>query len=272
TFEGVIPKGNYGAGSVVVWDQGTYEAAGAHSPDDSVALLRDGLARGRLSMVLHGQKLRGQFALVRLQRGKANEWLLLKKRDEFASLHDVTADERSVASGRTLAEVAHQLPANGKRRPAQKATTGKGKRRSATMPRDIRPMLATLVDEPFDRPGWIFEPKWDGYRAIAEVSGEGVRLYSRNHKTFEQRFAPVVEALRDLGHEAILDGEVVVVDPAGRAHFQLLQNHQKTGKGQLVYYVFDLLFLDGKDLRGLPLVRRKELLADMLPDLPHVRL
>src|SRR5438093_912406 len=188
TFEGVIPKGNYGAGSVVVWDQGTYEAAGAHSPDDSVALLRDGLARGRLSMVLHGQKLRGQFALVRLQRGKANEWLLLKKRDEFASLRDVTADERSVASGRTLAEVAHQLPANGKRRPAQKATTGKGKRRSATMPRDIRPMLATLVDEPFDRPGWIFEPKWDGYRAIAEVSGEGVRLYSRNHKTFEQRF------------------------------------------------------------------------------------
>src|SRR5205823_343482 len=79
TFEGVIPKGNYGAGSVVVWDQGTYEAAGAHGPEDNAALLRDGLARGRLSMVLHGQKLRGQFALVRLQRGKANEWLLLKK-------------------------------------------------------------------------------------------------------------------------------------------------------------------------------------------------
>src|SRR5439155_6384219 len=216
---------------------------------------------------VHGQELHGEFALVKLHRGEANAWLLMKKQDDFASLRDVTADDRSVASGRTLAEVAQQPHKNGKR------AVAKQKRKSgAPMPRGIRPMLATLVDEPFDRAGWIFEPKWDGYRAIAEVSDDGVRLYSRNHKTFEQRFAPVVEALRDLGHEAVLDGEVVVVDPAGRAHFQLLQNYQKTGEGQLVYYVFDLLFLDGKDLRGLPLVRRKELLADMLPDLPHVRL
>ncbi len=125
-------------------------------------------------------------------------------------------------------------------------------------------MLATLVDRPFDREGWIFEPKWDGYRAIAEVSGNDVKLYSRNHKTFEARFAPVVQALRGFGHEAVLDGEIVAVDDRGRPQFQLLQQFAKHGEGQLLYYVFDLLHLDGHDLRPLPLVQRKEILATVL--------
>ena len=142
----------------------------------------------------------------------------------------------------------------------------------AKMPRHVKPMLASLVAQPFDRPGWFFEVKWDGYRAIAEVDRHGVAFYSRNHKSFEHRFAPVVQALRDLGHEAVLDGEVVVVDEAGRSHFQLLQNYQKTGEGRLLYYVFDLLYLDGRDLRGLPLKRRKELLQGMLGESSVIRL
>lgn len=131
-------------------------------------------------------------------------------------------------------------------------------------------MLATLADAPFDRPGWIFEPKWDGFRAIAEVGPKGVALYSRNQKSFEQRFAPVVEALRGLGHTAVLDGEVVVVDAESRSNFQLLQNYQRTGEGDLRYFVFDILHLDGHDLRGLPLRRRKEVLAAILHGLPGV--
>src|SRR5208283_1583331 len=99
-----------------------------------------------------------------------------------------------------------------------------------------------------------------------------VRLYSRNHKSFDERFAPIVKSLRELGHEAILDGEVVVLDETGKSQFQLLQNYQRTGKGQLVYYVFDLLELDGEDLRKQPLIRRKELLATLLDDLPNVQL
>jgi bifunctional non-homologous end joining protein LigD len=133
-------------------------------------------------------------------------------------------------------------------------------------------MLASLVDKPFDRSGWFFEVKWDGYRAIAEVDRKSVSLYSRNHKSFVDRFAPLVESLRHLGHEAVLDGEVVVLDEAGKASFQLLQNYQKTGEGRLCYYVFDLLYLDGHDLRMEPLRRRKELLVPILGTAPDLLL
>lgn len=139
------------------------------------------------------------------------------------------------------------------------------------MPRKVKPMLATAVDASFDRPGWVFEIKWDGYRAIAELD-KNVRLYSRNLLSFEERYAPVVESLRQLKHRAVLDGEVVVLDNTGVAQFQLLQNYQKTRKGPLVYYVFDLLWLDGHDLQDLPLLRRKEILADILRDFANVKL
>ena len=140
------------------------------------------------------------------------------------------------------------------------------------MPQKVRPMLATLVDEPFDRDGWIFEPKWDGYRAIAEIRGKKVGLYSRSHKPFEAKFAAVVHALEGLGHDAVLDGEIVAVDEQGRSRFQLLQQYAKNGVGRLLYYVFDLLYLDEQDLRALPLIRRKELLATILGTEGEVRL
>lgn len=138
------------------------------------------------------------------------------------------------------------------------------------MPANVRPMLATLVHKPFDRPGWLFEIKWDGYRIIAEVSSR-VRLYSRNGLSFTGRYHPIASALEKLGHEAILDGEVVVVDEHGHPDFEALQNYRnRRPGGQLVYYVFDLLYLDGHDLRGLPLIRRKELLQSILPALPGI--
>jgi bifunctional non-homologous end joining protein LigD len=278
TFEGVIPPGNYGAGTVMVWDAGRYRPAGAAARGDPEAAIREGLDRGRLSFVLDGEKLRGEFSLVKLRRGDENAWLLIKKADEWASGADLTADERSAASGRTLEEIARE---QGVRVGRSRAGTWKAVKRrprkavvrgapEAPMPHRVRPMRATLVDEPFDRPGWLFELKWDGYRAVAEVSADGVALYSRNHKPFEERFAPIVASLRGLGHEAVLDGEIVVVDQQGRSDFQLLQNYQKTGRGRLRYYVFDLLYLDGRDLRRLPLRRRKALLGRILKGLSGV--
>jgi bifunctional non-homologous end joining protein LigD len=140
------------------------------------------------------------------------------------------------------------------------------------MPHQIKPMLATFVAEPFDRDGWLFEVKWDGYRAIAEVEASNVRLYSRNFLSFEERYQPIVSSLAELGHEAVIDGEVVVLDSEGKSKFQLLQKYQQTRRGNLVYYVFDLLYLDGDDLRDEPLTRRKELLAKLIRGQSNIRL
>jgi bifunctional non-homologous end joining protein LigD len=265
-FEGVIPKGNYGAGSVIVWDEGTYSVPGVEGRKATEAAVAAGLAAGHVHITLHGRKLRGDFSLVRMKRGKGTDWLLLKKADDAAAQTDVTSDERSVKTGRTLADVSA-----GPRKRRHKITIPTAAPRRS-FPHKIKPMLAMPVAEPFDGPGWLFEIKWDGYRAIAEVEEGRATLYSRNHKSLDRAFAPIVEALRGLGHDAVLDGEVVVIDESGRSGFQLLQNYQKTGRGQLAYYVFDLLHLDGRDLRRLPLVRRKEVLAELVANLPKVRI
>lgn len=140
----------------------------------------------------------------------------------------------------------------------------------APFPHDVAPMLATLGDQPFDHPDWIYETKWDGYRAIAEVRKGRVRLYSRYGQSFVERYSPVVESLRELGHDTVIDGEVVVFDEKGRSRFQLLQNYQKTRQGRLAYVVFDLLHLDGHDLTGLPLLRRKSTLHSLVKQIPRV--
>lgn len=133
-------------------------------------------------------------------------------------------------------------------------------------------MLATLVDEPFDRPGWVFEIKWDGYRITAEVERGAVSLFSRNRLDYTARYAPIVASLKKLRHRATLDGEVVVLDEAGVSSFQLLQNRMHgEKKGRLAYMVFDLLALDGKDLRSKPLLERKRLLKKILHTLPGVK-
>lgn len=206
-------------------------------------------------------------------------WLLLKKRDGYAGRGDPLAANRSVVSGRTLEELLAAAPATtaGERKIEQLRfrealeSTLLQTAPLGPMPHDVRPMLATLAEEPFDDPEWLFEVKWDGYRAIAELRDGAVSLYSRNLLPLNRHYPPLVEALRKFRVEAVLDGEIVVVDERGEPDFQLLQQYRTAGGGHLLYYVFDLLYFQGHDLTGLPLLGRKELLKTVLPSLPHVR-
>lgn len=274
-FEGVIPEGNYGAGPVMIWDEGFYCSKETCSREENERILAQGLKKGHISIVLNGQKLHGRFALAKIQGAEEeNSWLLFKGDDEYASERDVLENDRSVRSGRTIEEIREGARAAGEvwLSPSERL---KGIDLSvapeAPMPHDVKPMLATLVDEPFDRQGWIFEIKWDGYRAIAEVGRGRLRLYSRNLQPFNDRFPVIQNALPDLGLEAVLDGEIVVVDEKGVSQFQLLQGYLRNQRGRLVYYVFDLLYLEGHDLRELPLIRRKEILRQALPDNPYIK-
>jgi bifunctional non-homologous end joining protein LigD len=278
-FEGVIPEGNYGAGSVIIWDRGFYHHPSTRDEDESEKLLRDGLEKGDMKFVLHGEKLHGEFALVRTGKG-GKSWLLLKKNDRSAAKGDILKENRSVESHKTLEEM---LEAGGSRSFQQRklnqirvheAMESEDLKDAPIrpMPHAIEPMLATVTGEPFDHQDWIFEVKWDGYRAIAEIREDGVSLYSRNGISFSRKFSPIAESLRKLRFDAVLDGEIVVVDDQGRSDFQALQHYQDTRSGRLLYYVFDLLYFQGHDLTGLPLQRRKELLKKVLPSSPNIRL
>ena len=271
-FEGVIPAGNYGAGSVIVWDRGFYRHPAARDRQESEQLLLDGLSQGDLKFVLAGEKLRGEFALVRTAKDEKS-WLLLKKKDSFATEEDILGENRSVVSHQTLEEIAAANPASPSRQKNLDQIRLHEALESADLqaapvkplPHGIQPMLATLIRAPFDHPDWLFEVKWDGYRALAEIQDGKVSLYTRNQISLNQKFAPITDSLQKLGFEAVLDGEIVVVDEQGQANFQMLQNYQKSGRGYLIYYVFDLLFFHGHDLTNLPLLKRKELLKKILP-------
>lgn len=139
------------------------------------------------------------------------------------------------------------------------------------MLKKVKPMLATLVEKPFDNKEWLFETKWDGYRAIGEIHNGKVLLYSRNQQSFNERFKPIVEDLEKFDFTAILDGEIVLLDKSGKPSFQGIQNFQNQQEGSLVYYVFDILYLNGEDLRHRPLIERKEILKKILPKTKHVR-
>jgi len=271
-FEGVIPEGNYGAGSVIIWDRGAYRHPSAKEKKDNEKLLREGLKKGDLKFVLNGEKLKGEFALVRMRKDEKS-WLLIKKKDRYASEVSISKENRSAVSGRTLEDVAEAGPGKSfKQKKVKQIRLREALEEEALtdapvgpMPHNIKPMLATLAKKPFNHPDWIFEMKWDGYRAIAEIRDGDVSLYSRNRISFTQKFFPVTDALRKLGFDAVLDGEIVVVDDQGHPDFEMLQNYQKSGSGHLLYYVFDLLHFRGHDLTGLPLLRRKELLKKIIP-------
>jgi bifunctional non-homologous end joining protein LigD len=277
-FEGVIPEGNYGAGSVIIWDRGVYRHPVAGEGEVSEEQLLEGLSKGNMKFVLEGEKLRGEFALVKTGKDEKS-WLLLKKKDRYARSGDILGENRSVVSGRTLEEVfrAGAGKASGRKKvhhillreameseELQEAPAG-------PMPRAVKPMLATLAGKPFDHPDWIFEVKWDGYRAVAEIRDGDVSLYSRNLIPLHRKYPPIAEALQTFGFDAVLDGEIVVVDDRGHPDFQMVQNYQKSGSGHLLYYVFDLLYFQGHDLTGLPLLSRKELLKKILPPVPNIR-
>ena len=262
-FEGNIPKGNYGAGSVMVWDEGTYHVPGVADPEKSEQLIIEGLEKGRLHVVFHGKKLTGEYALVRTKGQQENGWLFFNKGKPRSPQEN---EDRSVMSDRTMDEIAREASPRQPKSALDLSDAPKG-----AMPHAVRPMLATPVDEPFDRAEWVFEVKWDGYRAIAEVQRDKVRLYSRNMLSFEKRFASVVDSLQHLGHDAVIDGEVVALDRSGKPKFQLIQDYPKSG-GALVYTAFDLLYLDGHNLEKLPLTRRKEILGAIIEGLPGINL
>lgn len=304
-FEGVIPEGEYGGGTVIVWDEGTYEPSdlpGKKRKEQEEALLRQ-LESGKISFVLHGQKLKGGFTLIRMKGRGENTWMLLKKKDAHSSDQDITEEETSVKSGKTLMEVAlhhgatlrhpaskkasakktappnkvaQKQTAASRKAPAAKTTSFTGGNaaagaRQTAMPAKFTPMLATLIDEPFDNKDWLFEIKWDGYRAVAYCQGDSVELVSRNRKPFTHKYAPVVQALKELNTAAVFDGEIVAVDENGLANFQALQNWQNTPV-QLQYFIFDVVWLNGEDLTHLPLIRRKQILQDLIPPgLKHLR-
>lgn len=285
-FEGIIPEGNYGAGTVIVWDEGTYEPI---EPVKGKAaqqkLLLQQLKSGSLKFTLHGKKLNGEFALVHTKGRGDNAWLLIKHRDKYANENDITDKDKSVQSGKTLEKVAttsthiygepsEQPDSSIKKQVPVKKTTAKkainktkaGRGIKKAFPQSVSPMLATLVEKPFDEAGWLYEIKWDGYRAIALMKKGKAELVSRNNKSFNHKFYPVYKAIQQWGIDAVVDGEIVVVNKEGVSNFGSLQNWRSEADGDLYYYVFDILWLNGKDVTGLPLQERRQLLKGVLPE------
>ncbi|TPG45268.1 DNA ligase D [Flavobacterium pectinovorum] len=256
-FEGTIPEGNYGAGNVIVWDNGTYEPE--ESSENPEKTLMAHLKKGHLSFILKGEKLKGAYSLVKLPGKQENAWLLIKKNDEYATHLDILTKDKSVLSRRPLEELEKKSE---KLISEDKAKTPLKKKTKLSLEKAsfIKPMLANTKTEAFDDSDWVFEKKYDGYRAIAVINPNAVALYSRNEISFDIPFKPVADELKKIDHIAVLDGEIVVEDEKGKANFQLLQNYLKTGLGKLNYYVFDLLYLDGNQITGLSLLERKELL------------
>ncbi|MGF7028976.1 DNA ligase D [Sphingobacterium siyangense] len=301
-FEGIIPKGQYGGGTVIVWDEGTYEAVDFEGEDlkkMEKSLLHQ-LNSGKIKFKLNGSKLKGEFVLVKAHGRGENGWLLFKLDDKYATTDDVTLKDKSVISKKTIAQMEKSPDRVYGKNIIKKDTTVKDKKSSAKEAEEIitdqleavpaqgikaskkvaellkkapkqafytivEPMLATLVDKPFDDEGWIYEVKWDGYRAVAFMKGSKVELKSRNDKSFNEKFYPVYDALKDMDLDAIIDGEVVVLSKNGTANFGSLQNWRSEADGDLVYYIFDILWYKEKDLTELTLCERKAILKEILP-------
>ncbi|HEX6803069.1 MAG TPA: non-homologous end-joining DNA ligase [Terriglobales bacterium] len=354
-FEGIIPEGNYGAGTVMVWDVGTWEPLSpqavngkylAGSEAEAAAMLK----KGDLKFRLQGKRLQGDFALVHIKSrragSKGTEWLMIKKHDaDVVAGFNIDQYDTSVLSGKTMAQIAgdagsaewqsdkkasrgkvkaawladtlarvekkkksaaeHAKNADKKSKTKKNSEAQQGADKAAAqtssavsaqsavkdlkgaakraMPTAIYPMLASLSDKPFDDPNWLFEIKWDGYRAVAFIENGSARLLSRNQNDLSPRY-PELRALPGLvrAETAILDGEVVVLDEHGRSSFSLMQ--QRTGlRGHgrqaaprhelpILYYVFDLIYLDGYDLRRVALDERKRVLRKIIDDGDLVRI
>jgi bifunctional non-homologous end joining protein LigD len=278
SFEGVIPRGQYGAGEVIVWDCGVY------SPDEESAWVSDrrvaegqvlkGLEKGKLSITLRGEKVKGSYALVKTSRGK--DWLLIKHKDRFVSKDDVAARNRSVLSGIAVDEM--------KAMPAQRLEAEKlapaGKR--AGLPEKLEPMHAELAQAAFDKPDWMWEPKLDGYRTLVYLKEGNVSMRSRRGLELAKTFPGLAAELGRQGTSMILDGEVVAFDESGKPSFNALQNRfqLKTERDiaaaekstPVVFFAFDLLYFDGVDLRKAAYSDRRRYLAQCLLPSPQVQL
>jgi len=267
-FEGLIPEGNYGAGAVIVWDRGTWKPL-----EDP----HQGMKSGKLLFELHGYKLKGKWALVKLKKAEKDEWLLLKEKDEYASNSSELPPE-SVLSGLTVEDL--KAGADRMAPLVRDLTRLKAPKRQVDVA-DALPMLAESRDEPFSKPGWWFEPKLDGYRVRVAREGGEPRLITRNGHDIVGAFPEIGRAIAALPFEGfIFDGELVVPDQTGRPSFQRLQNRAGLRAAQArraaidnpaLLYVFDVLALGGFDLRPLTLERRKPLLRQIVPPNGPVR-
>ena len=273
-FEGTIPNGQYGGGTVMLWDRGSWEPHGD---------VDEGLKQGMLKFALHGERLKGNWALIRLRgrrpadRGKDN-WLLIKEKDREVRAGNPSIVDRemtSVVSGREMEEIAHGSDVWRSNRPGSGTTKAKFgraaglKKKSKTgavkIPPFVEPQLATLVDAPPSGGDWVHEIKYDGYRAVTSMAGGSVIIRTRNGLDWTNRFRPLVGPLSELSCDsALLDGEIAVADSQGHTSFGALQAALSEGHGAFGYYLFDLLHLDGEDLRKRPLMERKKLLEKLL--------
>jgi bifunctional non-homologous end joining protein LigD len=353
-FEGIIPEGNYGAGTVMVWDVGTWQPLSPKPVDGKYVTGTDAeasemLSKGDLKFRLDGERLKGDFALIHMKSRrpgtKGTEWLLIKKQDDEAVPgYDIDKYETSALSKKTMAQIAGdedsaewesgRKASRGKLKAPWLAETlarlDKKKRKTASalkagkktedetgklklpspdspqasypnrkngsgssvanlkgaakraMPSTIHPMLATAIDEPFDNPEWLFEIKWDGYRAVCFLKDGSIRLVSRNQNDLTAQFSELRELPKFVkAGSAVLDGEIVALDEHGRSSFSLMQqrtgirSHGRRVAGQsglpIAYYVFDLIYLDGYDLRRVSLEERKQALAQIVTNSELVR-
>ena len=279
SFEGVIPPGQYGAGEVIVWDCGVYspdeDGTWFHDREEAERQIRAGLEKGKLSFLLRGEKVKGSFALVRTKEAKS--WLLIKHKDRFVTSDDLTAQDRSVLAGVSVADMkvmpAHRIPA------PQLVPAGDVE----AMPARLEPMHAESGAAPFNAPDWMWEPKLDGYRVLAFIDGKDVKLRSRRGLELAPSFPRLAE---ELGRQAVdgmvLDGEIVALDAAGKPSFNALQNRVQLKSARelaaadhnapVVFYCFDILYFAGIDLRKSPYRDRRRYLSQCLLPSPLVRL
>lgn len=272
-FEGTIPKGQYGGGTVMVWDQGAF-STDAKNPAQT-------LESGKLHFTLKGKKLQGDWRLVRLRGG--DQWLLIKGGDDMKPVSK-KSDDTSALSGKTMEQLSQNGAVWESSRPDQpaikqnhspvnrlKKAAPKAKMSKIPASAFIEPMMARLITAPPAHGDWLYEIKFDGYRALAFKNGDAVSLFSRNEKDFSEKFPEVVDAIAAIeADEALIDGEIVALDSKGVSSFQLLQTIEIGERPPLYYYAFDLLKLNGKDLRNLPLLERKARLEQFLDGAPDL--
>jgi bifunctional non-homologous end joining protein LigD len=260
-FEGVIPEGEYGGGTVMVWDIGSYEVVDGN------------YWKGALTVFLSGKKLKGEWTLNRTAADEGKTKWLLNKTSGNAKPIARKRESVSAVTGRTMERIAGEKSRPG--RVGALRRSGPRDRGTASRPKFVKPMKATAVTELPEEGDWIYEIKWDGYRALTLKHGDGVRLLSLKEKNLTTDFPDIAKSMRDLAADtAVVDGEIVAIDARGRPSFQILQNRKTLGRDwTVVYYTFDLLNLDGEDLQRIPLEERKAKLKELVArtDSPVVR-
>lgn len=272
-FEGVIPKGNYGAGNVIIWDNGTYDMVDPDTPEK-------GWKKGKLHFVLHGKKLQGEWVLVRGSRDP-KQWIFFKVRDDYASAaSDITQDRpESIISGRLVDEAGDGTGVKQWVIPIERELEQYGMKKAGKtpFPKIMQPMLATLAGKAFDNDDWLFELKLDGMRAIVEKNGAKLDMWTRNGKSLAPRFPTLAKACAGLPVETvILDGEIVALDEKGRSRFELIQPRINLSRPKdiaaadqqipVYFYAFDLLYINGYNLMKFPLTERKAVLRKLIAD------